>query len=126
MNFLKNLALQFWPLVLMATVIWTLPEKYHQAVGHGWVALLAGFMIAGGVILWSMASRAALERTVYRASRDIYIQGLRLQIDYTVRGQSICRMSNIPGLVEAYGELLCKQKELLRNAEGRAKEEDGG
>lgn len=45
MNFLKNLAFRFWPLALMVTAIWTLPEKYHQALGQWWVALIAGFSL---------------------------------------------------------------------------------
>lgn len=71
MNFLKNLAFQFWPLALMVAAIWTLPEKYHQALGQGWVALIAGFMIAGGVILWSLASRSAYEARAYRLGRQL-------------------------------------------------------
>lgn len=125
MNFLKRFAFQFWPLALMATVIWTLPEKYHRAIGHGWVALIAGFMIAGGVMLWSMASRSLYEATAYRRGRNCYIRGLKSQIDYTRKAQAIVSQSSIPGLVESYGELLDKQKYLLRHAEQMADEEDG-
>jgi len=125
MNFLKRFAFQFWPLALMAAVIWTLPEKYHHAIGHGWGVLLAGFMIAGGVMLWSMASRSLYEAVAYRKGRNCYIQGLKLQIDYTRKSLDIVSQADIPGLVESYGELLDKQKGLLRHAEQVANEEDG-
>lgn len=45
MNFLRNLAFQFWLLALMVAAIWALPEKYHHALGQWWVALIAGFSL---------------------------------------------------------------------------------
>lgn len=122
MNFLRNLAFQFWPLALMVAAIWTLPEKYHQALGQWWVALIAGFMIAGGVIMWSMAARMDMHAREYIRAQNFHIRAMKTQISFSQRAQAYCQENGMPELANTYNELLGHQKTLLRLAEHTAEQ----